>query len=493
MNNLTEWIMNEVIEPQRTALSTQSGDYSYQDILDESNKIAELLQPFGPLNGKKIGMLVPAVFSFVAISLAINRLGGIIVPISHHFRKDDITTLLTFLDPHLIFTIESCNGFDCKAVVDQWAASCSKDTVIISAPDHNQWATKIYHGTEERPRLLDKAHIISCSSGSTGLPKGIMVTTEWFVHNQSALPLILDFNPEDRLLSMVPCASNFGMSLIFVSLLKGVHITVTENYDFPSIVTLMEKQACNKLVTTPSLYKALTIFVTSMNSEVLEHLILCGLGGENINEGFVDGLASWPQCSFRSIYGLSELAALFYTEKDLRQGLELTVVPGVRFKILNQQVKGEIAFQVESGFVGYYQNPNLTHEFLRDGWFYSGDEVVICGPNQIRIVGRMKDVIKKGGAQIMPGEIEQLLLQHPKIKQAAVVGAPHRVFGEQIVAFIPKTTELNEQELYQYMKEKTAAYKIPDKVIWLDSLPIAQGKLDKITLRKLAENYLGGA
>ncbi|MFC0213603.1 class I adenylate-forming enzyme family protein [Paenibacillus chartarius] len=490
--NLADWIIEHTADRAKPLLSTPSGEYSMEDIGRETIRYENLLKPYGSLKGKKVGLLVPPVFHYLSLVFAVNRLGGVVVPISPYFRKEDLGALLEFLDPHVVFTAEQYNGFPFAQAVKEWAGGSGKQTVLFRLSGDGKWTEEECEGVE-RPAEAIPAHIISCSSGSTGVPKGIMVTTSWFEHNKTALTLLHEFAPSDRLFSLVPAAGNYGLSVILAGLYNGVHVTVAESYDFPSLVKLMAEKGCNKLSATPSLFKALALFAKHANPAALERIELCALAGEPVRDDAFAVFSELPNCKFRNHYGMSELAGLLYSENDVRDGPDMKLLPGVSCKLVDSDGDtGEVAFKVASGFAGYYKRPDLTDEVFRDGWFYTGDIARLSEEDRIAIVGRIKDLIKKGGQQVVPAEIERLLAAHPKVKQAVVVGAPHKILGEQIVAFIVPERQLALQELYSYLEGRIAKYKVPDQLKLVEQVPVSQGKIDKVTLRKLAAAEFGG-
>ena len=139
-----------------------------------------------------------------------------------------------------------------------------------------------------------------------------------------------------------------------------------------------------------------------------------------------------------------------------------------------------------AAFSHYYQNPQLTKEaFDSDGWFLTGDLVRHTESNKISIIGRKKDMIKKGGQQVIPGEIERVLMSHNKVKQAVGIVVAPRVFGEQIVAYVILDGDEKIQELYEYCQKRIAGFKVPDYIEEVTEIPLVQGKADKLTLKKM--------
>jgi long-chain acyl-CoA synthetase len=488
MKSLADWIFHTDEGMDKKILSTLVADYSLNEIKIETERYIAMLREFGNIERKKVGLIVPSVLSFTALTLAINQLQGIVIPISPQFRKDDLSSILETLDPHLVFTVREHNGYALGIMVNDWADSSGKSTLIFETDDFLHWSRKEVQGFERDFDQLPIA-IMGCSSGSTGVPKGIMITSDYFIFNHASYSLFLDWKEDDSVFSMIPTAGNFGVSLLMSGLYRRSLMVFPETFDFPAMVKRMKEKKCNKLIGTPSLFKALYMFSRGMDPSIMQQLDICGLAGEKIEEQF---LANFPDMNtkFRSLYGLSELAGLMYTD-DIRHGFNWKVIPSVAYKVGSD---GEIAFNVNSGFLGYYNHLDLTAEVFRDGWFYTGDLVQAGDGDTLQIVGRKKDLIKKGGQQVVPGEVEGALMKHHQVKQAVVVGIPHPVFGEQIVAFIVADGHLEEQDIYSFTHNKIASYKVPDIVIFIDKIPVAQGKADKISLRKEAiEQYKGGA
>lgn len=483
MKSLADWIFHSAEGMDKKILSTLDADYSLNDIKTETEKYVAKLRDIGSIERKKVGLIVPSVLSFTALTLAINQLQGIVIPISPLFRKDDLSSILETLDPHLIFTVRNHNGFALGDMVHDWAGSTGKSTLIFETDGGHEWTRTEIQGSDRDVDQLPIA-LMGCSSGSTGVPKGIMITSDYFIFNHSSYSSFLDWKEEDRVFSMIPTAGNFGVSLLMSGLYRRSSMVFPETFDFLAMAKRMKEKKCNKLIGTPSLFKALYMFSKGLDSSIMKQLELCGLAGEKMEEHFVNHFPDM-KAKFRSLYGLSELAGLMYTD-DVRSGLNWSIIPTVSYKV---ESDGEIAFTVNSGFLGYYNRPDLTAEVYRDGWFYTGDLVKRDEGNTLQLIGRKKDLIKKGGQQVIPGEVEGALLKHHQVKQAVVVGIPHPVFGEQIAAFIVADGQVEEQDLYSFMHERVAKYKMPDIIRFIDKIPVAQGKIDKVSLRKTAIDH----
>ncbi|CAH0346423.1 class I adenylate-forming enzyme family protein [Bacillus sp. CECT 9360] len=486
MKNFYNWVFDKEIDMNKTILSTQTVEYTNQDILDETDRYITLLTQLGDLKGKKVALIIPTIHSLLTMVLAISKLGGILIPLSPLLRRNDLEKVLDFSDPHVVFTVKEFNGFNLSEAVNNWGTSTGKETVIFESDKGSKWEKTILTG-EKRQLENEDIQIIGCTSGSTGTPKGIVSSLDTMIEAIKQYSFIGEVTSQDKLFLIAPSSNLFGLCWLLSSLHAQYHMVATESFSFPEIIELLKEKPCQKLITTPSLFNALRLFSKTSDNNVLEPLTLVSLAGEPITASFIESVADM-KTKITGFYGTSEMGCMLYTDHDIRDGLSWSLLPGVEYKFEGQTEdgSGELLFRNGLDFYGYYKRPDLTEEVYLDGWFYSGDLANLNENGKFEIIGRKKDMIKKGGQQVIPGEIETLLAEHPNVQKAVVIGAPHPIFGEQVVAFIVAEIEMDVKELYQFCDDKIARYKVPDQIHFIDEIPTSQGKIDKVSLRQMA-------
>jgi long-chain acyl-CoA synthetase len=485
---LFNWVFDHVKDENKVIVSSQSGDYSYKDLLGEINKYESLLNQLGDIKGKRIAMIVPKLPAFLSISFAVNKLGGIFVPISPMLRSEDLTSLLDLIQPHIVFSVDEVNQFSFKSILLKWAEN--KQVSLFLSPDCTNWSLHSFTG-EIIPLEKEPMTLIACTSGSTGVPKGIVAHLEFFEKAINVIDIGMKLHKDDHILIMPPMTSMAGLPPIVGLMNKNIHVLATESYSIPDVLRLMKNHKINKIFTSPSLFRAIYLFAKNANDSILEHLSLVMLVGEPVTDDFIKAIKD-INCKIITLFGMSEAGGLLYSPLDIREGIEWHTIPGVEYKLKdpNDEGIGEIVFKPEFQFGGYYKRPDLTKEVYNEGWFLSGDLGRINDDQKLEIVGRKKDMIKKGGQQIIPGEVEKIIANHPQVKKAVVVGIPHQVYGEQVIAFVQGDASLNKQEIYHDLTDKLARFKVPDEILFIEEFPIIQGKIDKITLRKIAIQQL---
>ncbi len=431
------------------------------------------------IEGKRVALLVPAIQEFIPLVITINKLGGTVVPLNWQFRQDDLFKILNFLDPHIIFSVNQHNGFNFADLFKEWAKEKETQTLLYTSDSCAVWNPTLYNGLE---KFLEPArsNYICCTSGSTGTPKGLVFSDNSFDYAFKHITDFFELKSSDNFLVYTSTSTIFGLQSMNIVIKGGANAIIPNEFNLPTIIKLMEKTNCNKIVTTPSIFKAIYSFAKHLNPAILKNIELVCLIGERIPENFKNSFPLMESCRFISQYGSSETGAI--ANANLNEGEEHTLVEGAEGKV----VDGELYVKTGALFTEYYNNSNLTDEVFAKGWYKTGDLVEFLDETTFNIVGRKKDLIKKGGQQVIPSEVELTISTLKGVENVAVLGAPHDIYGEEVIAFIV-AKELTSADIRSHCKGKISAYKIPDKVIFLNELPIRQSKIDKLKLKSMLD------
>jgi long-chain acyl-CoA synthetase len=488
MSTFYQWIFNTDLQEEKTVLSTFHQNYTLSDIRNETEKYKAMLKELGSIKGKRIGLMIPQILPYLSLFLAVNDLGGVVIPLSPQFRKQDLTSVLELLDPHIVFS--GAINTQVEKSIEEWAIQSGKYTILYQSYNYKEWTERTF-GARTREVERESMDIIACSSGSTGVPKGIVLNMNAWKHWLDGITEKSRLEKKDAVFLIVPPTAPYGIAWLFCNLKKGARMVVPDSFDVFQIVNYLKTDTCNKIVSTPSVFKSIYTFAEKMDVTILRKFEMTVFSGEAITSDFIGSLIEMEKCQHVGLYGLSEAGLLMYCE-DLRK-LEWEVAPLVNFRMedAGDQQIGELIFQSPASFSGYYRRPDLTDEvFTKEGWFFTGDLGRLLENGKVQFIGRKKDIIKKGGQQIVPGEVERILLQHPDVKEAVVIGLPHPVYGEEVVAFVVGKKEMEVTELYAFCSERIAKFKVPNQIHQVDHIPINQGKADKLTLKNMIRNKL---
>ncbi|OLN22628.1 hypothetical protein BTO30_08220 [Domibacillus antri] len=488
MSMFYNWVFDEEKNENKIALSTLTNSYTYGELKKEVEKYTKILSNYGDLKGTRTALIIPSIFTYVSLFLAVNKLGGTVVPISHQFRKHDLTSVLQLTQPHIVFTVNQHDHISHLELLKNWADESGKQTIVYSYDKNEDWAVYLSEG-EAYEKDEEKIDVIGCSSGSTGVPKGIMINMESWRNWISQIEGSFGVSKNDLIFSTFPLNSPYGIAWALTSLKNGLKIVFPESFDVFKIIHYLKNNQCNKIVATPSAYNSLNMFLQKEDRSILERLERIMISGEPITPGFIESLKGMDHCKLTGCYGISEQGILLIKE-DMRELYETgwDLVKGIEVRIEKDR---ELVFKSPAVLKGYYKRPDLTTEVLVEGWYHTGDLGELLGNKKIQIIGRKKDMIKKGGQQVIPGEVEQVLLKHKDVKKVSVVGVSHPTFGEKVVAFIVGDKLIAQTELYNLCKSEIAKYKVPDEIHQIKDLPMNQGKVDKLELKRmLAEGDL---
>ena len=290
------------------AITTFSGSYTRKDI-------ANLIEGYEPLisslniKGKRVALLVPSIQEYIALLLTVNKFGETVVPLSWQFGVEDLTNVLHFLDPHIIFSVNTHNGFDFSAVIKTWANSIKKETLIYTSDTCSDWRLTSFDGDEKKLEP-EENDLICCSSGSTGTPKGIVFHEKVFDFTYKRISEYVELKSSDTVLFYLSTSTILGVLAITNGIKEGANIIVPTRFDLSAIINVMKQSKCNKVVTTPSLFKVIHAFAVHAGPDVLENLELVVLVGEKIPDHFLANFPTMKNCKFVGHYGCSETGPL---------------------------------------------------------------------------------------------------------------------------------------------------------------------------------------
>lgn len=461
------------------SLISPDGYFTAGDLVDSVSRYESKLRSLN-LEGKRVALIVPVLKEFIPLFLAANKLKATVSPLSWQFRQEDLSSVLDFLDPHIVFVVDEHNGFTFSETVTTWARGKNTETLVVTSSNCVDWELNTFKGSSKILQS-DLGGFITFTSGSTGTPKGIVFKDSIFDYGSERVLEAMTIQSTDNVFVYALPSTMYGVVSMLSMLKFGATLVGSNDFNLLQMIDTMEKSKCNKFTTTPSIFKALYNFASKLKPEVLDRLELVSLIGEKLPSNFKSNLFLMKKCTFLSHYGSSESGSLANAYLNDGSGeLEFRISNEVEFKTVDQ----ELLVKTSGLFTEYFNNPTVTQEVFENGWFKMGDLVDFTGDKTFKLVGRKKDVIKKGGQQVVSGEVEQILSSIKGIKNVAVTGFPHEVYGEQVVAFVI-ADRLTPKDIRSYCLGRVASFKIPDQVVFVNEFPLTQGKVDKLKLKTL--------
>ncbi|HXG12486.1 MAG TPA: class I adenylate-forming enzyme family protein, partial [Gemmataceae bacterium] len=471
----------------RPALAWEARQMTYRDLGAAAERLAARLPD--DLAGQRVGILAPNTPAFVVALLAAWRRGAVAVPLSARWREYELRRVLPDAEPAALIAIETHRGFsfaDLLAAIIPELPTLSRCLLVDPL---GEVIGERPGPAQAIPAPLDpEIALLLYTSGTTGAPKGALVRHRTYLDGVPAINAILAATPDDVCLMIIPVAHAFGLEMLVAALAAGSQsVLIDSTFSMGPLLEAMRRYRATLLHGSPALFIAFlkqaagdrgllrTGFVAgaSCPSEVLARLDAAGL-------------------CILNLYGMTEIAAATCCRPDDPAEVRYTTVgrplPGYTFRVVGGEV-GEVQVQGPHVTPGYYRQPEQTAAAHDEGWFRTGDLGSLDDRGNLRIVGRAKEVIHVAGLNVFPAEVEGLLLTHPDVVQAAVVGVPHPTLGEVPQAFVVLRpgTNLAPTALLQFARERIAGYKLPYVIRLLPALPLlASGKPDRIALARIA-------
>jgi fatty-acyl-CoA synthase len=506
--NVSEWVTKWAsLHPDKPAIIFESESFTYKSLNERVNKTAHMLQGMGIGKGDRVGVLMYNTYQLVEVFFALGKIGAILVPLNTRFVsteleyiiKDSGLTALIFgeafngvLEP-LIGNLPIKKGYYlCLGKPPAWAKSYEDEMM------EQQSAVE---PVVNEPAGGEDALIIMYTSGTTGSPKGAILSHRKTFFNALNANIYYGLTPSDIMLAPRPMFHSGGLLVELCPMIyKGGTLIMKGRFSSEEILTTIEKHKVTILEIAATVLRFI-LEECDIDKFDLSSLRVCITGGERVPPALLEDYAK-KGIVVSQIYGQTETSTLTWLSPEeavrKRGSVGKPVFHGdVRIvgKDGQQVGAGEIGEIVVSGFItmnGYWGKPELTEGTIVDGWLHTGDLATIDDEGFIYIVDREKDMYISGGENVYPAEIEKVFLENRKVLNVGVCGVPDQRWGEVgIASIVLKDGEsMTEEEAIAFCDGKLARYKIPRFVIFISELPMNAAQ--KIIRRKLREDYLAG-
>jgi long-chain acyl-CoA synthetase len=477
--------------PDHVAVRLGETELTYAELDERSARLATLLSAHGVEPGDRVGVMLPNVPEFPIAYYGVLRAGAIVVPMNVLLKRREIAFYLSDSGAKLLL---AWHGFAEEAR----AGAEEAGTELIEVEPAAFPALLDQH--EPTPGLAetdaDETAVILYTSGTTGKPKGAELTHANLHKNADvSCRTTCEISAGDVVLGSLPLFHSFGQTVSMnASLMAGATLTLVPRFDPAEALATMQRDGVTHFYGVPTMYGALLHHPEREDYDT-STLRTCITGGAPMPVEVLHGFEDAFGAIVLEGYGLSEtspVACSNHPDDERLPGSIGTPLEGVEMKVVDENDEevpqgevGEIVIRGHNIMKGYWQRPEATEEAMRGGWFHSGDMARVDENGRFFIVDRKKDLIIRGGYNVFPREVEEVLYEHPKIREAAVVGLPHPELGEEVGAAVVtmEGERLLAEEVSEYVKGNLAAYKYPRVVWFLDELP--KGPTGKILKREI--------
>ncbi|HZF60249.1 MAG TPA: AMP-binding protein [Desulfovibrio sp.] len=539
---LREWTLGQVLDhtvarfPDNEALVYPDRNYrqTWSEFGALVDDFAKGLMALGVQKGEKVAVWATNVPYWVALQFATAKIGAILITVNTNYREHELRYLLTHSECENIFLIDSVRDHDYLDTLYRIAPELrlqSRDRLACKNLPHLKRVC--FLGAEKHRGMYSVPEILSLSvmvdeaeyaarqaqlqpwdvinmqytSGTTGFPRGVMLTHVGVGLNGYWIGRHQNFGPEDRVCLPVPLFHCFGCVLgVSAAVNHGATMVILESFNALKVLAALDSEHCTAVYGVPTMFLA-----------ELEHPLFKRFDLSHMRTGIMAGSVC-PEPLMRRVvddmnmkeiticYGLTEASPVM-TQSDIHDPLSLRcetvgcAMPGIEVRVgdpdtceeLPRGEVGEILCRGYNVMKGYYNMPDDTAKAISpEGWLHSGDLGVMDENGYLRVTGRIKDMIIRGGENIYPREVEEFLMGMPGILDVQVVAVPSRKYGEEVAAFIiPRPgVEILPEDVRDFCRGKVSWYKIPKYIKTITGFPLtASGKIQKFKLREMAAEF----
>ena len=478
-DKMLDWLAHRAnVMPATVALVDDQGEHTYAELNRRVDRVAGALWSVGVKPGDRVAMLAWNAPEVVELVHAVSRLGAILVPLNARLRVDELAFQLRDAEVALLV---------CDASLSETAAAAAREAGIAS-PRVFPLATTT-GGVFPRVEVHDGDDplCIMYTSGTTGLPKGVVLTYGNIFASAAGSVFNLGVLAGDRWLAVLPLFHVGGLSIVIRSVLYGTAMVLHRQFDERALSASLRRNAVTHVsVVSTMLQRLLDVDAEPCAPQVRVVLV----GGGPVPEALLERAAALGYPVVQT-YGLTETASQVATlaPGDAIARLGSAGKPLVTTRLRIDATPGEPGEILVSGPVvtpGYFRRPEATAAAILDGWLHTGDIGRLDEDGYLYVLDRRDDLIVSGGENVYPAEVEALLLQHPAVRAAAVVGLPDPAWGQVVAAAIVAENGVVPEEIEAWMRERLAGFKVPSRITRVDALPMtASGKVQRRIVREM--------
>ena len=506
--NIAWWVQRwSDLHPNKPAIIFEDVEITYAELHQRANRTACWLQSVGIEKGDRVAVLLNNCPEFLELYFACCRLGAIFVPINFRSAPPEIDYFLKNSRPRLFVFgseyFEQIDRLNLHNSLPPILSACAGPIRSGQEPIDYLGATAVFDGKKPfltrtlGPTDPEEPQVIMYTSGTTGLPKGAVLTHRKTFFNCLNADIFFKMHADDMMLVILPLFHSGGLFIQAApTIYKGATLIIHPKFDPLAVYRDIERYKVTKFLGVPSVYKALVSVPADQRGDI-SSLKVCAGGGEKTTPDLIE------QCNdagltFRQVMGQTETSILLWAseEDSLRKpGTVGRPVFHAEVNIVDRDgrtvKRGEIGEIVVRGSImmkEYWQDPARTEETIKSGYLYTGDLARMDEEGFFYLVDRARDMYITGGENVYPAETERVLKQHPEIDDIAIVGVPDETWGEIGHAFVilKSDASISADQIIAFCKERLAAFKCPQKITFCEDFP--RTSLGKVRKRQLLES-----
>lgn len=498
--------------PERALLVAAGRTWTYGQVEQRASALAAALAELGIEAEDRIAIVMPNWPEWVVTLLAAAKLGATVVPLNARLSYHELKYQLRHAEVSAVFAAEKHDGVDYLQMFEDIIAELPDLLYLVTVGDEELWYDDRIFQFEDlvssgegrarpEPREVDDDSDLALlyTSGTMGKPKGVRLSHRTVVETAVRTGEALEVDPSDRVLVSVPLFTIFGFSIVVGTIAAGATLVLQEAFEPTEAIELLRRERVTVMHGVPTIYQ-LIMRAPDFDPGAFPHLRTGIIAGGPVQEELVHRVRRW--CDVQVAYGLTETGPTVtitrFGDPDEKRlttvgrpipGVEIKAVDFVTGALHGPEAVGEIAVRGPNVMQGYARMPAETaRSFSPEGFFLTGDLGIIDEDGYLRIVGRTKETIVRGGYQIYPREVEDLLRAHPAVEDVCVIGVPHDVMGELVCACVVPVegAVITGGELKDFARDTMADFKLPDLVRFFDAFPMTgSGKVKRRELERM--------